>query len=86
MMMQSGFNFQCLQEFSQYSNSKEKKILASISKIKTKLASSIHSHNTLNISLLFNYLVAEMDKANCSKGTFFEKELLNPFQVNESFL
>ena len=27
-----------------------------------------------------------MEKAQYSKGTFFEKELLKPFQVSESFL
>ena len=27
-----------------------------------------------------------MEKGRCSKSMFFEKELLNPFQVNASFL
>ena len=27
-----------------------------------------------------------MEKEHCSKGKSFEKELLNPFQANESFL
>ena len=27
-----------------------------------------------------------MEKAHCSKGKFFEKDLVNPVQVNEPFL
>ena len=41
-----------------------------------KPAGPIYSHDILNISLLFIYLVVKLEKAHCSKSKFLKKNYL----------